>query len=155
MNPIARRAALRLLLVPLLAAPAAATVAQERSAVNVDAQGVALKGYDPVAYFTMNKPVRGQASIPAVHEGATYWFATDEHRRAFQEQPGRYLPQYGGFCAFGVAQGARPDIDPNAFAIVDGKLYLNLSPAVQSRWRQDVPGYIKAADENWKSLSRR
>jgi hypothetical protein len=102
-------------------------LAQSSAALNLDRDGVAIKGHDPVAYFTMNKPVKGSPSFMAKHDGATYWF--------------------------GVAKGAKPDIDPTAFSVVDGKLYLNLNPDVQSRWLKDVPGYIKTADENWKSLA--
>jgi YHS domain-containing protein len=128
-------------------------LAQSSAALNLNGDGVAIKGYDPVAYFTMNKPVKGSPSFMAKHDGATYWFANTEDQQAFTAQPAKYVPQYGGYCAYGVAKGAKPDIDPTAFSVVDGKLYLNLSPDVQSRWLKDVPGYIKTADENWKSLA--
>ena len=124
-----------------------------KGAHNLDAQGVAIHGHDPVAYFSMNKPVKGSSALTATFEGATYWFATAENQQAFQADPARYTPQYGGFCAYGVAQGYKPDIDPNAFSVVGGKLYLNLSPGVLSRWVKDIPGYVKSADENWKSLA--
>jgi YHS domain-containing protein len=129
--------------------------AQSTPSLNLDAQGVAVKGYDPVAYFTMSKPVKGSPNFSARHEGATYWFASAEHRSAFTAQPDKYVPQYGGYCAYGVSQGAKPDIDPTAFAVVDGKLYLNLNASVQSRWTKDAAGYIKAADEKWKTLGAR
>jgi YHS domain-containing protein len=128
-------------------------LAQSSAALNLNGDGVAIKGYDPVAYFTMNKPVKGSPSFMAKHDGATYWFANAEDQQAFAAQPARYVPQYGGYCAYGVAKGAKPDIDPTAFSVVDGKLYLNLSPDVQSRWLKDVPGYISSADQNWKSLA--
>jgi YHS domain-containing protein len=128
-------------------------LAQSSAALNVNGEGVAIKGYDPVAYFTMNKPVKGSPSFMAKHDGATYWFANTEDQQAFVAQPAKYVPQYGGYCAYGVAKGAKPDIDPAAFSVIDGKLYLNLNPDVQSRWLKDVPGYIKTADENWKSLA--
>jgi YHS domain-containing protein len=128
---------------------------QSSAAQNLNSEGVAIKGYDPVAYFTMNKPVKGSPSHRATHDGATYWFASTEHQQAFAAQPAKYVPQYGGYCAFGVAKGAKPDIDPTAFSVTDGKLYLNLNPDVQSRWLKDVPGYIRSADENWKSLATR
>jgi YHS domain-containing protein len=128
-------------------------LAQSSAALNLDREGVAIKGHDPVAYFTMNKPVKGSSSFMAKHDGATYWFANAEHQRAFIAQPAKYVPQYGGYCAYGVAKGAKPDIDPTAFSVVEGKLYLNLNPDVQSRWLKDVPGYVRSADENWKSLA--
>ena len=126
-----------------LVVTAGAALAQSSTAlnvnINVNSDGVAIKGHDPVAYFTMNKPVKGSPSFMAKHDGATYWFANAEHQQAFAAQPAKYVPQYGGYCAFGVAKGA--------------KLYLNLNPDVQSRWLKDVPGFIKTADENWKSLA--
>lgn len=134
----------------LCALPAAA---QSSVALNLNSDGVAIKGHDPVAYFTMNKPMKGSPSFMAKHDGATYWFANTEHQQAFTAQPAKYVPQYGGYCAYGVAKGAKPDIDPAAFSVVEGKLYLNLSPDVQSRWLKDVPGYVRSADENWKSLA--
>lgn len=120
--------------------------------VNLNAQGIALHGHDPVAYFVNGRPVKGTAEFSAKSKGAVYWFATESNLQAFQANPERYEPQYGGYCAFGVAQGAKPDIDPNAFAIVDGKLYLNLSPGVQKRWQADIPGYITQATKNWATL---
>ncbi|MCU0925767.1 MAG: YHS domain protein [Hydrogenophaga sp.] len=126
--------------------------ARATGAVNVNAQGVAVQGYDPVAYFLMSKPVKGVPEFSATWNGATYWFASASHRDTFQADPARYEPQYGGYCAFGVAQGAKPDIDPHAFAVVDGKLYLNLSPGVQKRWQADIPGHIQKANQNWLTL---
>lgn len=120
--------------------------------VNVNAQGVALHGHDPVAYFVAGRPVKGRPEFSAPSNGATYWFSTEANRQAFVTHPERYEPQYGGYCAYGVAQGAKPDIDPNAFAIVDGKLYLNLSPGVQKRWQADMPGHIAQATRNWLTL---
>lgn len=137
----------------VLAAMALPTWAQSSNALNLTGDGVAIKGYDPVAYFTMNKPVKGSSAFMSKHEGATYWFADAENQRAFLASPSKYVPQYGGFCAFGVAKGAKPDIDPLAFAVVDGKLYLNKNADIQSRWLKDVPGMIKAGDDNWKGLA--
>jgi YHS domain-containing protein len=121
--------------------------------VNTNRDGVALHGHDPVAYFVQNKPAKGEARYAATHQGAVYWFASDDNRQAFAATPDKYTPQYGGYCAYGVSQGAKPDIDPAAFAVVGGKLYLNLNPAIQQRWQQDIPGYIKAADAKWPELA--
>jgi YHS domain-containing protein len=120
--------------------------------VNINRDGVALHGHDPVAYFVQNKPAMGEARYTAAHQGATYWFASEDNRQTFAAAPDKYTPQYGGYCAYGVSQGAKPDIDPAAFAVVGGKLYLNLNPAIQQRWQQDIPGYIKAADAKWPEL---
>lgn len=122
---------------------------------NLDGRGVAIHGHDPVAYFIDGKPMAGRAEHRATIGAATYWFASDANRQLFEADPTKYVPRYGGYCAYGVAQAAKPDIDPTAFRIVDGKLYLNLSPAVQKRWQQDIPGYIARANENWPSLKDR
>ena len=119
---------------------------------NLDARGVAIHGHDPVAYFTEGRAVMGRAEHRATVGAATYWFASAANQQAFVADPAKYEPQYGGYCAYGVAQGAKPDIDPAAFRIVDGKLYLNLSPAVQKRWQADIPGFIDRANQNWPAL---
>lgn len=126
--------------------------AQAAGPVNVNAQGVAVQGYDPVAYFLVGRPVKGLPEFSAAWNGATYWFANAAHLQTFRADPARFEPQYGGYCAFGVAQGAKPDIDPQAFAVVDGKLYLNLSPGIQKRWQADTPGHIRKATQNWLTL---
>ncbi len=121
-------------------------------AVNTDDQGLALRGYDPVAYFIDGAPVEGSAAFTATHEGATYRFASAANRDAFVADPDAYLPQYGGFCAFGTAMGYKVDADPAAWRIVDGELYLNLNQKVQRRWNTDVPGYIEMADGKWDAI---
>lgn len=132
-----------------LALPVAAWAA---GPLNLDAQGLAIKGHDPVAYFVEGKPMQGRSELSHSIGGATYWFANDRNLQAFKAEPAKYLPQYGGYCAYGVAQGFKPDIDPTAFRVVEGKLYLNLSPAVQTRWLGDVPGFVTRANQNWSQL---
>ena len=127
-------------------------VALAAGPINLDGRGIALHGHDPVAYFTEGRPVAGKPAHRVTIGAATYWFTSDANRQLFEADPAKYLPQYGGYCAYGVAQGAKPDIDPTAFRVVDGKLFLNLSPAVQRRWQQDIPGYIERANRNWPSL---
>ena len=90
----------------------------------------------------------------AAHKGSTFHFASADHRDAFIANPARYAPQYGGFCAFGTAGGYKAAIDPAAFTIVDGKLYLNYNSQVQSKWSADVGGYIRKADANWPEVMR-
>ncbi len=119
-----------------------------------ETDGVGLKGYDPVAYFSQHKAVAGSKDITSAHDGVTYRFATVEDRDAFAANPEHYLPQYGGFCAYGVAQGAKADIDPNAFTIVDDKLYLNHDKSVQSKWNKDIPGFIGKAEANWPEVQK-
>ncbi|MCP5151684.1 MAG: YHS domain-containing protein [Ectothiorhodospiraceae bacterium] len=118
------------------------------SEVNVT-DGAAVHGYDVVAYFTEGRPVEGDAALGAQHEGVTYHFASAANRDAFRTDPTRYVPQYGGYCAFGTAMGRKFDGDPNAWSIVDGKLYLNLNAKVQARWKENIPGFIRGADNNW------
>lgn len=146
-NSILRRAFLSLALAAVTAAalPQAVQAAQENNIVN----GYAVHGYDVVAYFSEGKPVPGDDSFTAQHGGVSYRFASAANRDAFTANPDKYAPQYGGFCAFGTAMGRKFDGDPTAWAIVDGKLYLNLNKDVQAKWKEDVPGFIKGAENNW------
>lgn len=114
--------------------------------------GVAIRGFDPVAYFTEGQPVRGTADHAADWGGVTWHFASSGNRDAFLENPGAYAPQYGGYCAWAVAEGYTAPIDPQAWAIVDGRLYLNFSRRIQRRWERDIPGNISRADANWPQL---
>lgn len=121
-------------------------------AVNVDANAVAIKGYDPVAYFTLNAPTQGNSNYTANYAGATYHFSTVEHQTLFKANPSKYAPQYGGFCAFGVSKEKKYDTDPTAFEIVDGKLYLNLNAKVQSIWTKNSGELIVDANEYWADI---
>ena len=114
--------------------------------------GAAIRGYDPVAYFTQSQPVRGSPAHTAEFRGSTFRFASQANRDAFAANPAKYAPQYNGFCAFGVAGGYKASIDPAAFTIVDNKLYLNYNSAVQKQWRADVPGFVTRADRNWPAV---
>lgn len=120
--------------------------------LNVDHSGVAISGYDPVAYFTTASAVKGSPEITVTEAGATYRFSTTTNRDAFLANPARYLPVYGGYCAYGVAHGHKVDVDPEAFRVVEDKLYLNYSKDVQKKWLADIPGNIQLADSNWTSL---
>jgi YHS domain-containing protein len=115
--------------------------------------GVALRGYDPVAYFKDKQPARGSAEHRFEHRGSTFHFSSAANRDAFAADPAKYAPQYGGYCAFGTAGGYKAAIDPTAFTIVDGKLYLNYNAAVQKQWSADIPGFIGKADANWPRVS--
>jgi YHS domain-containing protein len=138
----------------LLASVAAPSVrAESPSDVNT-IDGIALHGFDPVAYFTQNKAVKGDAQVTAVHHGITYEFASKEDQAAFQANPEKYVPQYGGFCAFAVSRGLKADIDPHEFAIDDGKLYVNNSGRAQQRFIEDVKGNIEKADHNWPDVAK-
>ena len=132
---------------------AASAVAQKPQTFS-DRSG-AIRGYDPVAYFTQGGPVKGSEKFSHQWQGATWLFASAENRDSFAAEPGRFAPQYGGYCAYGVAQGYAPEIDPSAWSIVEGKLYLNYSPSVRERWKTDIPGYIRKADANWPKVLQR
>lgn len=138
----------------LAALAGAASGGSPAEAVNRDRAGVAAHGYDVVAYFTDNKPVKGSAQFTQEWMGARWQFASAEHRELFAKDPSRYAPQYGGYCAWAVGHHATADIDPAAWRIVDGKLYLNYSPGIQKKWEQDRAKWIGEADRNWPSLHR-
>jgi len=120
--------------------------------MNTDATGVVLHGYDPVAYFTEGKPVAGDEQFTAEYGGGKYLFSTTANRDAFVANPAKFAPQYGGYCAFGVAMGHKFDVDPGSFKIVDGKLYLNLNPQVLKKWSADTAGFIQKSEANWPKL---
>jgi hypothetical protein len=114
--------------------------------------GVAIKGYDPVAYFLQGQPVKGSKALAFVWQDATWLFSSAEHRDLFARDPAAYAPQFGGYCAWAVSQGYTANIDPAAWKIVAGKLYLNYDAEVQARWAQDIPGFIAEAEKNWPGL---
>ncbi len=112
----------------------------------------AIRGYDAVAYFTESKPVRGNKDYVVEWNGARWYFASAENRDRFEADPNKYAPQYGGYCAWAVANGYTASTDPDAWRIVGGKLYLNYSLGVQEQWSQDIPGNIGKADKNWPDV---
>lgn len=131
-------------------------VAGDKPPVNKGPRGeLAVKGYDVVAYAAGGKAVPGTAEYEYRWNGALWRFATAEHRDLFASAPERYAPQFGGYCSWAVSQGHTADIDPEAWRIVDGKLYLNYSKRVQKMWEQDVPGNIAKAVANWPAALRR
>lgn len=117
-----------------------------------EVNGIAIKGFDPVAYFTEGRPVAGSPDHAASHEGATFLFASAANRDRFLADPGRYAPRYGGFCAFGTARGYKADTQPEAFSIVGDRLYLNYNLAVREEWSKDIPGQIAKADARWPEV---
>ncbi|HEY3849475.1 MAG TPA: YHS domain-containing (seleno)protein [Steroidobacteraceae bacterium] len=136
----------------LLARPLHAGVPGSTSPVNVDAQGLALRGYDPVAYFEGGKPTRGTEKLSASYGGARYLFASESHRKLFLANPNKYIPQYGGFCAVGTSYGEKVDIDPETGKIVNGKLYLNNGPKAQEIFDHDTPNTISRANLKWPGV---
>ena len=113
--------------------------------------GIAIRGTDPVAYFKESKAVQGSSEFEYEWMGVKWQFSSAENRDLFASNPEEYAPQYGGYCAWAVSQGYTASIDPQAWKIVDGKLYLNYSQDVQKRWSKDIPGNIAKADANWEA----
>lgn len=129
-----------------------ATPAAAKDPVYKSFLGTAIDGTDPVAYFTEGRPVEGSADFTYEWNGATWRFASAGNRDRFAAAPEKYAPQYGGYCAWAVAQGYTASTDPEAWKIVDGKLYLNYDKGVQAKWEADIPGFIKSADGNWPKV---
>ena len=124
---------------------------------------LALRGYDTVNYFTEGKPKVGNSTHAALHRGAIYWFASEEHKKMFVANPDRYVPQYGGFCAFGVTQVTKFDGDPLLWNIHNGKLYVNATPALQQKWLgkglvnvvgNNLDKNIAEANKIWPTISK-
>lgn len=114
---------------------------------------VAVQGYDLVSYHLGDGvPVRGNGNNVAYSNGAVYLFANAENKKAFEANPAKYLPAYGGYCAFGASKGKKFVGDPLLYRLVNGKLYLNLVPKIQAMWEKDIPGHIATADDLWDSI---
>jgi hypothetical protein len=121
---------------------------------NVDRHGLAVKGYDVVAYFVDGRAVEGLAAFEHTVDGVRFRFASAAHRDRFVKEPQKFVPQYGGFCAWAVSRGYTADTDPQAWRIVDGRLFLNYDRGVQRTWEKDVPANVAKGDANWPGLSR-
>jgi YHS domain-containing protein len=113
------------------------------------AEDVAIKGYDTVAYFTAGKALKGNNSFTFQWHGMTWYFLTKENRDLFTTSPEKYAPQYDGYCAWAMTEARKAKTDPEVWAIIDGKLYLNCSRTAYEKWSRDIPGNIKKGDINW------
>jgi YHS domain-containing protein len=142
----------QLFLIVLLLVAAVSVTAQTKKLINVDKNGIALKGYDPVAFFTQNKPVIGTAEFESKYNGGRYLFASAEDKAAFDANPAKYEPQFGGFCAFGVSRGHTAPIKVEAFQIVNGRLLMQYDLTVRKDFQKDTEGNLKKADENWPGV---
>jgi YHS domain-containing protein len=136
----------------VLTMPASAGVPGSHSQVNLDGDGVALGGYDPVAYFEGGKPTHGAAAIFASYAGARYLFTTAAHRNAFLANPKKYVPEFGGFCAVGTSFGEKVDVDPETGEVVNGKLYLNYNQRALDIFNKDPSGTITKAESKWPTV---
>lgn len=121
--------------------------------INTDENGVALYGYDVVAYFSEESPVKGSADITYLWRSAEWHFASEENRDLFAQDPEKYAPQYGGYCASGVLAERAAEVDPEAFAIVDGKLYLNNNEKAHTKWLKKTDEHIPEANAIWSSAA--
>lgn len=109
-------------------------------------------GYDVVSYFDAGKAIKGSSSHTAEYLGATWRFASAQHKTAFETNPEKYAPVYGGYCAWAVSQGYLAKGDPEYWTVLEGKLYLNYNQEIQDRWLQDTENFIRLADENWPAV---
>ena len=114
--------------------------------------GVAINGYDPVAYFEEHRAVKGDPALTAVYKGSTFLFATPAHQAAFVRTPERFAPQFGGYCAYGVAEGVKAAIDGTIWEVVEGRLYLNHDPQVQTKWKAGRATLFREAQANWPKV---
>ena len=130
----------------------AVAAAGPRPPVNVSRDQLALRGYDAVAYSTTGQPTQGSPNFEHRWNGAVWRFSTAANRDQFAKEPERYAPEFGGYCAYAVSRGYTADGDPNAWRIVDGRLYLNYSKRVQRLWEEDVPGNIAKGRQNWPGV---
>lgn len=130
----------------------------------IDSSKFAVSGYDTVSYFDLTQsavgspqasPLPGKANITAEYNGSKFAFATEENRKRFLADPGKFAPQYDGHCAFGVAKGGKVPGNPTLWRIVDGMLFLNIKDTVVVQWEEDIPGNIKTAQKNWKTLEKK
>lgn len=121
-------------------------------AVNTDPDGVAIRGFDAVAYFAVDSAVQGNGAYEYVWNGARWLFANAENLERFRQDPEAYAPQYGGYCSYAVSKGYTADGDPNAWKVVDGKLFLNYSPDVKKIWEKEESNNITKATKNWKEF---
>ncbi|RDJ25187.1 hypothetical protein DWF00_18555 [Bosea caraganae] len=135
------------------AAPAARADAGRPVNTLGSTDGVAIRGYDPVAYFRDGGPRLGKPEFSVRHGGATWRFASAEHKALFEAAPERYLPAYGGFCAYGTSRGYLVKIEPEAWSIVDGRLYLNYDTGVRKTWLGATRKYIARAEAGWPNLT--
>ncbi|MEP3347525.1 MAG: YHS domain-containing (seleno)protein [Litoreibacter sp.] len=144
----------RRLFVTSLLATTAAGVAHAKTVheLNLSSSGLALRGVDPVSYFVAGEPQKGNKSISLEHKGGTYRFTSEANKALFEKNPDKYLPAFGGYCAYGTAVNNKVDGDPYIWHIVDGQLYLNITRPVDWVWRRNVPKYIKDANRNWKRI---
>jgi len=140
------------LFLALLLFTAATSFAASKQLLNLDRSGVAIQGYDPVAFFIDQKPIKGSPQFQSDYNGAKYYFASAEHKTLFDKEPAKYEPQFGGYCAYGVSHGARAPIKIEAWQIVNGRLLMQYDLGVKNDFNKDQQSTLKKADQNWPGL---
>jgi len=143
---------MRSLFAAFLLLVALSTVASAKELQNLDHNRVAIQGYDPVAFFTDNRPVKGNAQFQSEYRGAKYYFASPEHKAAFDKEPAKYEPQFGGYCAYGASQGHKAPIKIEAWQIVNGRLLMQYDLGVKDDFNKDQQNNLSKADRNWPGL---
>ena len=136
----------------------AQTDAKRKKEFNLNSDGIGIKGYDPVAYFTQNKAVKGSSSNAVYYSGVTYYFSSAANKELFKANPAKYEPQYGGWCAYAMGDdGSKVSIDPSTFKVLNGKLYLfynSWGNNTLKKWNKNEVVLKQAADKNWQALYR-
>jgi YHS domain-containing protein len=130
------------------------SVSAQKSEVFVK-EDAAIRGYDPVAYFTSGKPVKGNKQFLVIYKEATWYFSSKQNADLFKSSPEKYMPQYGGYCAYGLADGHKAPTDPDAWTIAEGKLYLNYDKDVKQLWLKKQKEYIITANKNWPAIKNK
>ncbi len=143
---------LRLLLACAALAALSPVFAADKALLDLDKDGVAIQGHDPVAFFTVKAPLKGKPELTSEFHGARYRFHSAKNKAAFDTEPAKYEPQFGGYCAYGVSKAKLVEIDVAAFQVVDGRLLLQYSKGVRDDFNADTAGNIKKADANWPKL---
>lgn len=144
-----------MLFVGIAAAIGACSKTTETIGLNLDENGRALRGYDAVAYFAVNNAVKGDPKYAYVWNGAKWFFSSEENMKKFQVDPAAYAPQFGGYCSYAVSEGYTADGDPEAWKLVEGKLYLNYSPKVKEKWEQNQSERIEKGEKNWVGFKKK
>ena len=136
----------------LIAFLAVISLLPAKSLVNTDRSGIGIRGYDPVSYFTDGKPEKGLPQFSSTADGVTYLFISAAHKAAFDANPSKYEPRFGGYCAYGVSRGSLIEIDPFAFQVVNGMLLLQYSKGVMVKFNKDQTACLQKAETNWPVL---
>jgi len=154
LNNLVSRAVGLAIVASLTAAPAFAAVAgDDVKLLNLNKDGVILDGYDPVAFFTDNKPVLGTTAFQSTYRGAIYHFASADHKALFDKEPAKYEPQFGAFCAYAVSVGRTAPIDVDTFSIINGRLVVQHNARAVGLWNKDPQGSLKHADKYWPAVA--